>query len=433
MRAVVLTTLVFALLPVCFVRPWIGVLVWSWLGYMNPHRLTWGFAYALPFAQLVALATLGGLLFAVDRRRVPKTIESGLLFALWTQFLLSTLFAAYPDEAWPQFVKVSKILLMTVVTLWLFQDPGKLKALVWVIAVSLGFFGLKGGIWGILTGSTGHVLGPPGSFIEGNTEIGLALLMTLPLLLFLRRHEPRARVRRLLLVTFGFTIVAIIFTYSRGAFLGLAAVLAVLALKSRTRVTAIAFLLVAYLFADAIIPQRWFDRMSTIRTEDVDDSSRGRLNAWYVGYRLALDNPLVGAGFRPFTRETFDRYLPDYGRDYDAHSIYFQILGEHGFVGLGLFLGLVAATLLSLRRLIRQASSAPGSLWIGDLAQMLEASLVGYLVAGAFLSLCYFDLFYHLVAMVAVLKTLAATPQPPAAAHSRPARPLLTLPRASRA
>ena len=53
---------------------------------------------------------------------------------------------------------------------------------------------------------------------------------------------------------------------------------------------------------------------------------------------LALDRPLVGGGFDPYTAEVFRRYLPDYDRIHAAHSIYFQVLGEHGFVGLALFI-----------------------------------------------------------------------------------------------
>src|SRR5256885_15643793 len=78
-RDIVLVTVVFGLLPVCVARPWVGLLVWSWLGFMNPHRLTWGFAYDLPFAELVALATLAGVLFAGDRKPFLWTRDTMLL------------------------------------------------------------------------------------------------------------------------------------------------------------------------------------------------------------------------------------------------------------------------------------------------------------------------------------------------------------------
>src|SRR5215475_3663731 len=60
-RDTLVSAIIFASLPVCFIRPWVGILVWSWIGYMNPHKLTWGFATNMPFGQLVAVATLCGL------------------------------------------------------------------------------------------------------------------------------------------------------------------------------------------------------------------------------------------------------------------------------------------------------------------------------------------------------------------------------------
>jgi len=214
-RDILIATVIFASLPVCFSRPWIGVLVWSWIGYMNPHRLTWGFAYRMPFAQMVAVATLAGLLFTKDRYPLPRTREVYLLIALWGVFFLTTLFALYPEDAWLQLAKVSKILLMTFVTLMLFQDAKKLHALIWVIALSIGFYGLKGGVWAVLSGGQNMVLGPAGSFIEGNTAIGLALNMVLPLLLILRREETRPWLRHFLSAMFGFSVVAIFHAFSR--------------------------------------------------------------------------------------------------------------------------------------------------------------------------------------------------------------------------
>src|SRR5215470_2193775 len=208
MRDIVVTAVIFGLLPFCLTRPWVGILVWSWIGYMNPHRLTWSFAATMPFAQFTALATLTGLLFTTDRKPMPWTREIYLLLALWVMFLITTLHALHPQMAWDYFTEVSKILLITFVTLLLFQDERKLRALLYVIALSIGFYGLKGGIWAIATGGGNQVLGPPGSFISGNTEIGLALNMVLPILLFLSRDEPRRWLRHLLRTTFAFSIVA---------------------------------------------------------------------------------------------------------------------------------------------------------------------------------------------------------------------------------
>jgi probable O-glycosylation ligase (exosortase A-associated) len=408
LRDLLLATVTFGSLPFCFLRPWIGILVWSWIGYMNPHRLTWGFLYSMPIAQIVALATIAGIPLSKERSALPRTAEVFFLSALWGLFLLSTLFAIYPESAWIQLDKVSKILFMTFLTLILFQDPRKLRILLWVIALSVGFFGLKGGIWAVLSGGQNQVLGPPGSFIEGNTEIGLALIMVLPILLFLSREAPRPWLRYPLHAMCGCSIIAILFTYSRGAFIGLGTILVVFALKSRVKVVALLLLIVVPYVAAPMLPEKWFNRMETIKTYEQDQSAVGRLVAWHVAYQLALDHPLLGAGFRPFTREIFQQYdQPNSKWEVDAHSIFFQILGEHGFTGLALYVGLILSTMMSLRRIIWLSRQDPAMRWMYHCAQMLETALIGYLVAGAFLSMSYFDLFYHLVAITILLKQLA--------------------------
>src|SRR6185503_5158525 len=95
---VLLTVLIVATLPVCALRPWIGMLVFAWLGYMNPHRLLDGFAYDMPYSKMVAVATLGGLLVTRERYPLPRTREVYLLAALWVMFVCSTVFAALQPE-----------------------------------------------------------------------------------------------------------------------------------------------------------------------------------------------------------------------------------------------------------------------------------------------------------------------------------------------
>jgi putative inorganic carbon (HCO3(-)) transporter len=222
----VITCVILGSVPFCFTRPYIGVLMWSWLSFMVPHRLAWGFAYDMPFSQIVAIPTIIGLFLTDERRRIPAFLESGLLATFWLLTLVTTVFAWYPDDAWPDFQRFSKILLMTFVIIVLVQDRVKLRYLLMVEAFSIGFYGFKGGLWSMATGgASGLVLGPEGAFIGDNNGLALGLNMNLPILLFLAREEQRIWLRKLLHVIFFFSISAVMFTYSRGGFLGLAVVL----------------------------------------------------------------------------------------------------------------------------------------------------------------------------------------------------------------
>ncbi len=431
-RDIVLTAVVMGALPACFLRPWVGIMVWCWLGFMNPHRMTWGFAYSIPFAQLVAIATLLGLLFDRSRKPLPRTREVGFLMALWGMFAVSTIFAYYPASAFDSLIKISKILGMTVVALILLQDSYRLRWLLVVIGASFGFFGLKGGIFALATGSQHHVLGPSGSFIAGNTEIGLALNMTLPILLFLYKHEERRWLRYGWLAMFVMSFPAILSTYSRGALLGLGVVLPMLFLKSKQKLVVLLLLAISIPLATAILPEKWFTRMETIQTYEHDGSAQGRLRAWQLAMQIANDRPLTGGGFRTFSQELYAYYGWSTRTAFDAHSIYFQVLAEHGYPGLLLFLGLIASTMLSLRLLVNSQPRDPANAWIPDCARMLEASMAGYLICGAFLSLSYFDLVYTLVAATAILNVLVrqapATREVEAAPAPAPARRMVPVP-----
>ena len=405
MRDLIVTAIVFGSIPFILRRPYIGVLVWTWLAFMNPHRLTWGFAYAMPFAQVVALATLASVLFTREPKKLPWTRETVVLVLFSGWMVLTTVFAAYPAEAWPQLEKVAKILLMVFVTMMVMQSRERIQLLIWVATLSLAFYGVKGGIFTVVNGGVYHVWGPVGSFIQGNNEMALALVMTVPLLRYLQLTANRAWIKHGMTAAMILTAVAIAGSQSRGAFLGVIAMGLFFWLKSSNKGFTGALAAVAVVLVLAIMPQQWFDRMDSIREYDQDSSALGRLNAWQMATNLALQRP-IGGGFETFQAEMFAAYSPEPGRVHDAHSIYFEVLGEHGFVGLTLFLLLGFMTWRSASAVIRHCRGDPQKQWAAHLAAMIQVSLVGYATAGAFLGLAYFDYYYTLVAVVVLLKTL---------------------------
>ncbi len=418
MRDILLTLLVFGALPLIVARPYIGVLFWSWIGYMSPHRHTWGFAYALPFAQLVGIATIVGFLFSKKKNQMPWNSVTiiWLCFVVWT--IISTIFSLYPDEAFGQLSKVLKIQLMSFLTILLIDDRKKLDTLVWVIVISLGFYGVKGGIWTALTGGHHRVLGPEGSFIAGNTEIGLAMVLVIPLMRYLHLTATNKWMRRGLMLAIMATALAVLGTHSRGALLGLVAAGGFLFLKSQRKAGVIVLMVLSIPILLALMPQAWFERMDTMQNHEQDGSAMERIYAWRFSYKLALARPIVGGGFKSFTPENYRKYAPDVvfdalqygipeGKIYqNAHSIYLGTLGHLGFVGLALFLLLGVFAWKKANLTIKIAKEEPKLEWAGDLARMLQVSLVGYATAGAFLSLENFDLAYHIVAMVVVLHVL---------------------------
>ncbi|HKW94419.1 MAG TPA: putative O-glycosylation ligase, exosortase A system-associated [Methylomirabilota bacterium] len=436
-RDLILTVGLVGSIPACFFRPWIGILVWSLVSYMNPHRLTYGFAYDFPFAQLIAIATLSGFVLSGDRKRFLWTREIVLVVALGIWFTITTVFAVYPESAWAKWSEVSKILLMALLVVPLFQDRGRLRRLLVVIGFSLGFYGVKAGVFALATGGRWMVLGPPGSFFEANNEMALVLNMTLPILFALAREEEHFWRRRLLWMAFGLTAVAVPFTYSRAGVLGLVVVLAFLFLKARRRLLLLPILVVAVVGFVRFAPEAWTERMQTLENVEADESAQLRFMSWRVGYRIASDRPVVGGGFKVFVhRETYDIYLPEYPRPFghDAHSIYFNLLGEHGWIGLGLYVVLIGSCFATLRRLRKLAASEPRFAWMSNYTLMLQACLATYLVNGAFISAAYFDLAFQLIILVGLLNGLSREPAVAAepAPLAEPARVTLPVTRSVR-
>lgn len=410
LRDILVLVPVVLAVPIGLFRPWLGVLAWTWIGLMNPHRLAWS-SHDWPVAEGVAISTLLGVLLTQDRRRIPLSFETVLLGLLTVYFTITTAVAWYPDAAWMGWEKVMKIYLFTFVTTMVIFRRDRIRILILVIVFSLGFFGLKGGFFSILTGGQYRVWGPPGTFIGDNTALGLALCMNLPLALFAARQEKTNKwLRRALYAVFWLSIPAILFTYSRGAFLGLLAVLLFIGWRYKGRLLVLLLIggLTFYL-AENFIPSQWVERQETTLNYEQDSSAMQRIQAWGVAANIALHRPLFGAGFNYVSDISDSRWLSYanfvgeyYQRARAAHSIYFEVLGEHGIFVFLLFCTLLFGTFWRLRRLARRAHTDETA-WIGGYARALQFALIPYMTAGAFLSLAYFDLYYYLIALSAIL------------------------------
>ena len=412
MRDIAVTLIVFGVLPYILVRPHIGVYMWSWIGYMAPHRLGWGFASTLPFAALIGVATLAALLFSKEPKRIPLTsiTVTLILFLVW--MVITTLFATNPDEAMAKLSKVLKIQLMIFLTLMLFNNRERIHGLVWVIVISLGFYGVKGGIFTLLTGGQFHVVGPPGSFIVGNTSLALALVMVFPLMRYLQMQTDNKWIKRGLIAAMGLSALSILGSYSRGGVLAILAMGGFMLLKSKKRGLMIVMLVLSIPVAVAFMPDRWMGRMQTVQNYEEDSSAMGRITAWMFAIEMAKGR-FLGGGFESFTPVNYHLYAPEVvdlllekadGRYQGAHSSYFSVLGEHGFVGLFLFLTLGFVSWRTGSWVTKYAADSDSLSWAKELAGMIQVSLVGFAVGGAFLSLAYFDLLYHLMALLVLLK-----------------------------
>ncbi|HNU10264.1 MAG TPA: putative O-glycosylation ligase, exosortase A system-associated [Rubrivivax sp.] len=423
MRDLFVAAVVFGALPFILKRPFLGILLMAGLGYLNPHRLCYGFMLSTPVVMIVALVTLVGMLVSREAKRMVWSREVAILviFILWMG--ITTTQALYFDLAIIQYEKVIKIQILTFMTLLLLTSRERVHLLIWAIVLSLGFYGVKGGLFTIAHGGVYRVQGPPGTFIEGNNELALALVVTIPLIRYLHLTEKNKLIRLGLAAAMFLTAVAAIGSQSRGALVALLLTGGIFWLKSRNKIVSAAFVAVVAVVVLNLMPPEWFERMNTIETYGEDASAQGRINAWWTAYHLA-NARLFGGGFETWQAGAFALYAPDPTNVRDVHSIYFEVLGEHGWVGLALFLSLLGFTWLKCGSIIRMARKRPDDTWARDLAAMIQVSLIGYASAGAFLGLAYFDYFYHLVAVVVVVHAIIKRQHAPATQLKRKAEEL---------
>ncbi len=412
MRDVIILGVIFGSMPLCFINPYFGILMWNWVAVFNPHRFAYGIAYNFPVAYVVALPTMAGMLFNKKMNRNVVTRETVLLLLLWiwfaiTIFYASTvpLFSQHIGIGLAELLRVSKVLLMTLLTIVLVSSRERLRNLYLVLGLSIGVLAIKGALFGARTGGEARVWGPPDSFLTDNNDLALATNMMLPILFFLAAEEKRQWLKILLRIAFVCGIFSVLLSYSRGGLLGLVIVLSAVALTSRHKILTAAFVLLCAVLVFSYAPEQWMQRMNGFYHGNIDRSAEGRLNAWEFAIVLTQHYPITGGGFETFTPDLFERYTP--GLFFAGpHSIYFQTLGEQGYVGLALFLGLLGSCWLSLRRLSRQAKQVPSLRWVGPYSYMLRASLLAYTISGAFLPRAYFDMFYTLVATIIVAKVI---------------------------
>ena len=403
---VVLPVIVGCLLA--FRQPWIGVLVWTWLSIMNPHRLTYGFAYSAPLAAMAAGTTLAGLVFSSDRAspfKGPPVVWLALLM-LW--LTISYVFALDREGDYETWSKVMKIDFFILVALAVMHSKQHIMGLAWTVAMSLALLGTKGGIYTIMTGGGGRVQGPAGSFLADNNQFALALIVTVPLLRFLQLQTGSRWGKRILGMMMLLTALAALGSQSRGALLALAAMALALWWRGNSRVLGGVVLAVAAVSLVAFMPDSWTERMNTIQTYEEDASAQGRISAWHMAWNAAQHH-ITGLGYVTWKPEYFELYSPFPKAVFAAHSIYFQMMGSHGFIGLALFLALWVSTWRTGGWLRKHAAGIEQARWAAELGSLVQVSLLGYAVGGAFLSLAYFDLPYNLMVLVVLARVWVAT------------------------
>ncbi|HYM32602.1 MAG TPA: putative O-glycosylation ligase, exosortase A system-associated [Candidatus Cybelea sp.] len=407
MRALLFDILLVLALPATLALPHLGILVYYWISFMSPQQLLWE-SSGIPWSKLLVAVTLLAIPFSAGRRKLPLNLVTLTLVAFLSWCTVTSFFATYPALTWDIWADFAKIVLMTLVCVYMMGTRERLTAIIWTIVISLGYYTVKGGIFVLLTAGNYHVLGPPGSPFSETNGMARAAIMILPLMYYLALHSAQRYVRIGMYVAICMTVLAMVGTGSRGGFLGfLAAVLALFA-YSRHKVRMLVGAAILVVASLVILPEErisgWTGRMETIESYQEDESAQSRFQSWQYAESVVEKSPIMGGGFGAFRGNIGLTDDPDFALD--AHSNYYQILGDQGYVGLALYLLLGLAALGTQFQIFWRARHQPELYWARDLAILLQVDTVGYFVGGLTITHPYLELYYALLSITVICSTI---------------------------
>lgn len=395
--------------------PFVAMLAYVWIDIVKPQALAYSFINSLPLSMIAALITLVVFVVRGDKKRVVNLPAILLLaaFAVWITF---TTYVADPGiEPWVKWDWAFKIVVFSTFIPFVIRSRIHIEAFLLTMVFAIATISFSGGVKAAMGGGGYGVLAVMGGANTGLAEsstLAAVCIMQLPIMHYLYKHSIIfAGSRAFKLMIAGTALINMFAVVGSGARTGLVAGAMLLALYGLRTRRKIAFG-VALLIALAIVSQldlsktAWGTRMSSINTYQQDSSALGRVAVWKWTVEFAMSHPL-GGGFDAFrlnrialANEEGIQYFDS--REYRGkafHNVFFEVLGEQGFIGLGIYLTILALTFLKLARVRKRSQGDPELDWMSDLAIRLSDALLVLLVGGMFVGIAYQAYIFYLVSL----------------------------------
>lgn len=384
-----------------------------WIDLFTPQSIAYGILNQFPLSMVMALAALGFYVLT-DRKYPPRFSLSMALLIVWIVWVsLTTTWADFPVAAYAKWDWAIKSIIFAVIFPFLFRSRVQIEAVILTILLAISGNLLSFGAKTIISGGGGYGVNwtlassTSGNFgLNESSTIALVSAALIPLILFLKRHSlfvPKIRFLNLgyagLIV---FAVMTCLGSFARAGLIALFVLGALIWYRSRHKIATLALLLVIGAGFVSVMPGSWFERMSTISNPDGDSSAGTRLAVWKWTIDYAIEHPF-GGGFGAYASNIIRLPNPDgtesiqLGRAY--HSMYFEVLGEQGFVGLAIFAILLGTFFANMLRLSRRTKNIPELAWLHDLAQTLMMFTLVYMAGGAFVGISFQPLLYYMLAL----------------------------------
>jgi probable O-glycosylation ligase (exosortase A-associated) len=414
-RSLYITLVYIAFLTLGALAPFVLSLGYVWVDTFDPQDVVYYFLNQIPDSMVMAVAAFGGFIL-VDRNKGRLTVLTLLLaaFAAWVT-ITTVAFAEVPVFAWDKWNYAFKTICFAAFIPFVFRSRVQIEAFLLIYIFSLCVHILPIGIKTMISGGGyGRALGvlhENSLLAEGSTLCGVAL-MTVPILLYLRKHGlivPRTRWTRLAYIGLAVTAVAAAMgTYERTGLVGMGVVGLGLWVRSRRKILWGALGIAGALTIASLTSNAYSSRISTIQDYKTEGSAYARILVWKWTLGYVAKHP-AGGGFNAYRIDVIDLPVgedgkPEIRRGVAFHSVYFEVLGEQGWPGLALFLSIIAWTVFGQHRVMRMARGVPEAEWAADMAAALQLAMATLLACGAFIGIAFQPMLYFLFAISACLR-----------------------------
>jgi len=417
MRDLVTLVMVLVMVALAIRNTFATYLLWGWTGLIALSGYLYGFMRGVKYAQWFAIATLISFLIKSDKLQAAfKSNRTTTLFILFGIQCVVTMALAY-DGLYRNIeigTDVIKTLLFCILMPMVVTTRLRLHVFMVMVALGLGFHGIVDGLKFISSGG-GHIARGLNKFGDNNNT-AVALATAVPVLFYVARCSVKKWVRLGFIGTTVLTVLSIVATRSRGGFATLVVLAGWMIWHTKRKVVGLAILGVCLALIGALASNEWSERMNTIKSAEEDHSFMTRVAAWKKSSAIALAHPFSGGGFYAVQAHAITpKYRTAQGllgfietpdpHSYAAHSIYFQVMGDTGFLGFFIYVGFFVNAFWT-RREIKQLAKARDDpdTWSVDLSNTLAASLIAFAVGGSLVSAAYFDIAFILIALMETTK-----------------------------
>jgi putative inorganic carbon (hco3(-)) transporter len=378
------------------------IVLYLFFEYVRPQSI-YSAIYGWPFAFWSIALAAGSLVVEKGRKLRPWTPADTMLAVFTVIVLLSSILAVTPRASFNNLSDyLNWVLIYFLITTIVNTER---RFLVFMLAflvycTKMSQHGFRAWIASGFSPSSYGVGCAPG-FFQNSGECGIQMSMFFPIALFfviaLKPYWGRGKFWLFVFMPASAAI-SMVSSSSRGALVGLAAVLVWLTARNPKNLRALVGAALVAGVVWVLVPEAQKDRLSQMGE---DPTSLTRLRYWADAREIMKEYPVLGIGYA--------NWYTYYRRRYNAagqlvHNVFYQAGAELGFIGLGAFIGLILVTFHTNRKTRRMARQLPdGGRFAGSMASGFDGALIGFMVTGYFVTVLYYPFFWINLAMTVAL------------------------------